>query len=48
MCKFINSQLLLNQVKSVETVAQFVSQLRRMGNNGDAVWHFDRALLVKD
>ena len=48
MCKFVNSQLLLNQVKSVETVARYVGQLRRMGNNGDAVWHFDRALLDKD
>jgi ferritin heavy chain len=48
MCEFIESQLLVDQVKSIETVAQFVSQLRRMGNKGDAVWHFDQMMLDKD
>ena len=45
MQDFIEGELLEDQVKSIEEVSRFVGQLRRMGNKGDAVWHFDRALL---
>ena len=47
MQDFIEGELLENQVKSIEEVSRFVGQLRRMGNAGDAVWHFDQALLNK-
>jgi ferritin heavy chain len=45
MQDFIEGELLEDQVKSIEEVSRFVGQLRRMGNKGDAVWHFDQALL---
>jgi ferritin heavy chain len=47
MQDFIEGELLEDQVKSIEEVSRFVGQLRRMGNAGDAVWHFDQALLNK-
>jgi|TARA_B110000977_G_C10996715_1_gene462180 ferritin heavy chain len=45
MQDFIEGQLLEDQVKSIEEVSRFVGQLRRLGNKGDAVWHFDQAML---
>ena len=45
MQDFIEGELLADQVKSIEEVSRFVGQLRRVGNKGDAVWHFDQALL---
>ena len=47
MQDFIEGELLEDQVKSIEEVSRMVGQLRRMGNAGDAVWHFDQALLNK-
>ena len=47
MQDFIEGELLEDQVKSIEEVSRMVGQLRRMGNAGDAVWHFDQALLDK-
>lgn len=43
MCDFIEGTLLAPQVKSVKQVAEFVSQLRRVGK-GLGVWEFDRKL----
>jgi ferritin heavy chain len=45
MMDFIEGALLADQVKSIEEVSRFVGQLRRLGNKGDAVWHFDQAML---
>jgi ferritin heavy chain len=47
MQDFIEGELLADQVKSIQTVSQYVAQLRRMGNKGDAVWHFDQMMLDK-
>ena len=47
MQDFIEGELLADQVKSIQTVAEYVAQLRRMGNKGDAVWHFDQMMLHK-
>tara|TARA_B100000405_G_scaffold298067_1_gene254623 strand:+ start:1520 stop:1954 length:435 start_codon:yes stop_codon:yes gene_type:complete len=44
---FIEGELLEDQVKSIQKVSEYVAQLRRMGNNGDAVWHFDQMMLNK-
>lgn len=48
MQDFIEGELLEDQVKSIEEVAQYVAQLRRMGNAGEAVWHFDQMMLNKE
>mmetsp|Transcript_36891 Transcript_36891/g.91796 ORF Transcript_36891/g.91796 Transcript_36891/m.91796 type:complete len:270 (-) Transcript_36891:360-1169(-) len=48
MMDFIEGELLMDQVKSVQKVAEYVSALRRMGSKGDAVWHFDQMMLNKD
>ena len=48
MQDFIEGELLEDQVKSIEEVAQYVGQLRRMGNAGEAVWHFDQMMLNKE
>jgi ferritin heavy chain len=45
MQDFIEGELLEGQVKSIQEVSEFVAQLRRMGNKGDAVWHFDQMML---
>lgn len=45
MQDFIEGELLADQVNSIEEVSRLVGQLRRVGNKGDAVWHFDQALL---
>ena len=42
---FIEGELLEGHVKSIQEVSEFVAQLRRMGNKGDAVWHFDQMML---
>jgi ferritin heavy chain len=47
MQDFIEGELLADQVKSIQEISEMVAQLRRMGNTGDAVWHFDQALLDK-
>ncbi|EEH52539.1 ferritin [Micromonas pusilla CCMP1545] len=47
MQDFIEGELLADQVKSIQEISEMVAQLRRMGNKGDAVWHFDQALLDK-
>eukprot|EP00879_Flechtneria_rotunda_P027171 GHRR01029048.1.p1 GENE.GHRR01029048.1~~GHRR01029048.1.p1 ORF type:complete len:117 (+),score=46.97 GHRR01029048.1:549-899(+) len=41
MCDFIEGKLLAPQVESVKQVAEYVSQLRRVGQ-GLGVWEFDR------
>ncbi|KIY95546.1 ferritin heavy chain [Monoraphidium neglectum] len=43
MCDFVEGALLADQVKSVKQVAEFVSQLRRVGK-GLGVYEFDRKL----
>lgn len=43
MADFVEGSLLAPQVKSVKQVAEFVSQLRRVGP-GLGVWEFDRKL----
>eukprot|EP00882_Tetradesmus_deserticola_P004142 GHRQ01004374.1.p2 GENE.GHRQ01004374.1~~GHRQ01004374.1.p2 ORF type:complete len:249 (+),score=120.31 GHRQ01004374.1:278-1024(+) len=43
MCDFIEGTLLAPQVESVKQVAEYVSQLRRVGK-GLGVWEFDRKL----
>eukprot|EP00878_Enallax_costatus_P004456 GHUV01004696.1.p1 GENE.GHUV01004696.1~~GHUV01004696.1.p1 ORF type:complete len:249 (+),score=89.09 GHUV01004696.1:94-840(+) len=43
MCDFIEGTLLAPQVQSVKQVAEYVSQLRRVGK-GLGVWEFDRKL----
>ena len=48
MQDFIEGELLEDQVKSIEEVSRFVGQLRRMGNKGDAVWHFDQMMLNRE
>lgn len=47
MQDFIEGELLAGQVKSIQTVSEYVAQLRRMGTKGDAVWHFDQMMLNK-
>ena len=44
---FIEGELLEDQVKSIQEVAR-LAQLRRMGNKGDAVWHFDQMMLNRE
>ncbi|GAB4815980.1 hypothetical protein N2152v2_003026 [Parachlorella kessleri] len=43
MCDFVEGQLLADQVKSVKEVAEYVSQLRRVGK-GLGVFEFDKSL----
>ncbi|GBF95523.1 chloroplast precursor [Raphidocelis subcapitata] len=43
MCDFVEGALLADQVKSVKQVAEFVSQLRRVGK-GLGVYEFDKKL----
>eukprot|EP00210_Caulerpa_lentillifera_P008552 g8157.t1 len=43
MCDFVESELLEDQVKSIKQIAEYVSQLRRVGL-GHGVFHFDRVL----
>lgn len=43
MCDFVEGTLLAPQVQSVKQVAEYVSQLRRVGK-GLGVWEFDRKL----
>ena len=45
---FIEGKLLEDQVKSIQEVSEYVAQLRRMGNKGDAVWHFDQMMLSRE
>ena len=45
---FIEGELLEDQVKSIQEVSEYVAQLRRMGNKGDAVWHFDQMMLSRE
>ena len=45
---FIEGKLLEDQVKSIQEVSEYVAQLRRMGNKGDAVWHFDQMMLNRE
>ena len=45
---FIEGELLEDQVKSIQEVSEHVAQLRRMGNKGDAVWHFDQMMLNRE
>ena len=42
---FIEGALLEDQVKSIQEVAEYVAQLKRMGSAGEAVWHFDQMML---
>ena len=44
MQDFIEGELLADQVKSIQEISEMVAQLRRMGNKGDAVWHFDQQI----
>lgn len=43
MCDFIEGELLRDQVESVKQVAEYVSQLRRVGK-GLGVFEFDKYL----
>lgn len=45
MQDFIEGEFFADQVETIEEVSRFVGQLRRVGNKGDAVWHFDQAML---
>jgi ferritin heavy chain len=47
MCDFIEGTLLAPQVQSVKQVAEYVSQLRRVGK-GLGVYEFDRALAAQE
>ena len=48
MQDFIEGELLADQVKSIQEISEMVAQLRRMGNKGDAVWHFDQMMLSRE
>jgi len=48
MMDFIEGELLKDQVLSIQHVSEYVAQLRRMGNKGDAVWHFDQMMLNRE
>ncbi|XP_052176778.1 ferritin-3, chloroplastic-like [Diospyros lotus] len=47
MTDFIESEFLKEQVEAIKKIAEFVSQLRRVGK-GHGVWHFDQMLLHED
>ncbi|KAI3771146.1 hypothetical protein L6452_02304 [Arctium lappa] len=44
MADFIESEFLAEQVEAIKKIADYVSQLRRVGK-GHGVWHFDQMLL---
>lgn len=44
MTDFIEGNFLAEQVEAIKKVAEYVSQLRRIGK-GHAIWHFDQMLL---
>ncbi|KAF2288486.1 hypothetical protein GH714_007873 [Hevea brasiliensis] len=44
MMEFIESEFLPEQVEDIKKIAEYVSQLRRVGK-GHGVWHFDQMLL---
>ncbi|GAU29760.1 hypothetical protein TSUD_161650 [Trifolium subterraneum] len=44
MTHFIESEFLAEQVEAIKKIAEYVSQLRRVGK-GHGVWHFDQRLL---
>ncbi|KAG0466350.1 hypothetical protein HPP92_017930 [Vanilla planifolia] len=44
MTEFIEREFLEEQVEAIKKIAEYVSQLRRVGK-GHGVWHFDRMLL---
>lgn len=41
---FIEAEFLHEQVQDIREKAIYVSQLRRIGNDGHGVWHFDREI----
>ncbi|XP_057823143.1 ferritin-3, chloroplastic [Cryptomeria japonica] len=47
MTDYIEGNFLTEQVEAIKQVAEYVSQLRRIGK-GHAVWHFDQVLLHGD
>nr|P29390.2 RecName: Full=Ferritin-2, chloroplastic; AltName: Full=ZmFer2; Flags: Precursor [Zea mays] len=42
---FIESEFLEEQGEAINKVSKYVAQLRRVGNKGHGVWHFDQMLL---
>ncbi|XP_024965332.1 ferritin-1, chloroplastic-like [Cynara cardunculus var. scolymus] len=44
MADFVESEFLAEQVEAIKNIADYVSQLRRVGK-GHGVWHFDQMLL---
>jgi ferritin heavy chain len=39
---FIEGTFLNEQIEAINELTKYVSQLRRIGNNGHGVWHFDQ------
>lgn len=46
LADFIESNFLNEQVEAIKKIADYVSQLRRVGK-GHGVWHFDQSLLLE-
>ncbi|PON45723.1 Ferritin [Trema orientale] len=44
LADFVESEFLTEQVEAIKKIAEYVSQLRRVGK-GHGVWHFDQQLL---
>ncbi|KAG0467523.1 hypothetical protein HPP92_018486 [Vanilla planifolia] len=47
LSEFIESEFLKEQVETIKKIAEYVSQLRRVGK-GHGVWHFDQMLLHEE
>lgn len=39
---FIESEYLDEQIKAINKISKYVSQLKRIGNNGHGLWNFDK------